>query len=72
MCKGPVARGSQYNVGGQGLSEAGEVKETGPHPKINEGQCRDFNQDSDMVTPSVEKQHSDKSRIVNKKEKELR
>lgn len=63
--------GAQYKVGG--LRPDGvkleRLRGAGPHPANNEGQCRGFNQDSDMVTSSVEKQHSDWSRIVDKKEK---
>lgn len=44
--------------GVQGLSEAGEVKGTGSHLE-NKGQCKGFHQNSDVVTSSVEKQHSD-------------
>lgn len=47
------------------------MKGIGPHPE-NKIQHRDFSQDSYMVISSVEKQHSDWSRIVDKKEKELR
>lgn len=46
--------------GVRGLSEAGEVKGIGPHLE-KKGQCRGLHQNSDVVTSSVEKQHSDRS-----------
>lgn len=50
--------------GDRGLSEAGEVKGTGPHPENNQGQCKGFSLDSDVVTSPAEEHHSDWSRLA--------
>lgn len=48
-------REQRAQQGNQGLSETGQVEETGPHPETMEGHSRSFNLDCDgFISPAEE------------------